>query len=267
MQNNSNQEKKSTDALPTLLREVSAFMGETLKKGDVLPFLKQLIKVVQDKEAKILDNINSFKSSIKQEVASYKNEMSVGHKEMLSDMEKMHSMHKSEIEGEIRALKNRLAEVNNELSEIPDLLDYSDIFEDISEKLTKLELLTLGENVRNSLEVLPEGDKLSIEAIEGLRKELQDIRQIRSTGSGVTDMRIRQAFKYILNTEQPTGAINGSNTVYTVKNPIFAVLAFSLNGETIAQLPNYTVSGRTITFSTALPSAYSGKDFEIKYIG
>ena len=48
--------------------------------------------------------------------------------------------------------------------------------------------------------------------------------------------------------------------------PIFAVLGMTLNGETIAQLPNYTIAGKTITFSTALPSAYSGKDFEIKFI-
>lgn len=87
-----------------------------------------------------------------------------------------------------------------------------------------------------------------------------------ANGAGVTNMRIAQAFKYILKTEAPTGAINGSNTAYTVSQPIFAVLSFSLNGETIAQLPNYTISNKTITFSSALPAAYSGKDFEIKYI-
>lgn len=87
-----------------------------------------------------------------------------------------------------------------------------------------------------------------------------------SSGGGVTNMRIIQAFKYILKTEQPSGLIDGSNTTYTVTQPIFAVLAMSLNGETIAQLPNYTINGKTITFSSPLPAAYSGKDFEIKFI-
>lgn len=113
--------------------------------------------------------------------------------------------------------------------------------------------------------------KQAVEGIEELEKKLEDLkRQVTEAkpllGIGVSDMRIRQAFKLILHTEQPTGAINGSNTVYTVTKPIFAVLSFSLNGETIAQLPNYTISGKTITFSTALPADYSGKDFEIKYI-
>ena len=99
------------------------------------------------------------------------------------------------------------------------------------------------------------------EEIEELKK-----RPTGTGGGGVSNARIQQAFKYILKTEAPVGDINGVNTSYTVSQPIFAVLAISLNGETIAQLPNYTISGKTITFSSALPSVYSGKDFEIKYI-
>lgn len=115
---------------------------------------------------------------------------------------------------------------------------------------------------------LPEQPELKIENIEGLKKELEDLRSIRTRGGGggVSAMGVAQAFKYILKTEQPSGAINGSNTAYTVKFPIFAVLGFSLNGESIAQLPNYTISNKTITFSEAIPAAYSGNDFEIKYI-
>lgn len=107
-----------------------------------------------------------------------------------------------------------------------------------------------------------------------LRAELdalkEDVQALRNRpvggGGGVTNMRIIQAFKYILKTEQPTGTIDGVNTTFTVTQPIFAVLSMSLNGETIAQLPNYTIQGKSITFSSPLPAAYSGKDFEIKYI-
>lgn len=101
--------------------------------------------------------------------------------------------------------------------------------------------------------------------VDKIRTELSK-RPIGTIG-GVSDMRIRQAFKYIAHTEQPVGLINGSNTTYTVKNDIWWIAGFSLNGEQIAQLPNFTYSGRTITFASALPSAYSGKDFECKYIG
>lgn len=85
-------------------------------------------------------------------------------------------------------------------------------------------------------------------------------------GGGVTNLRIQQAFKQILKTESPTGAIDGVNLTYTLSQPIFAIFSMSINGEVIAQLPNYTISGRTFTFSTALPADYSGRDWEVKYI-
>lgn len=155
---------------------------------------------------------------------------------------------------DLTPLQERLDAVAASIPTIPPMPD-------IPDPITATEM-------RDQLENLPEGEKLAIVAIEGLRAELDDLRKVTQPGvhGGVSNLRIQQAFKYILKTEQPSGLINGSNTAYTVTQPIFAVLSFTLNGETIAQLPNYTVSGRTITFATALPAAYSGKDFEIKYI-
>jgi hypothetical protein len=110
-----------------------------------------------------------------------------------------------------------------------------------------------------------------VEDIEELEKKYDEldkklIRIGQNTSGGVSNLRIQQAFKYILKTEQPVGDIDGVNLSYTVSQPIFAVLGLSINGETIAQLPNYTISGKTITFSEALPAVYSGKDFELKYV-
>lgn len=104
------------------------------------------------------------------------------------------------------------------------------------------------------------------EKLDKLRRETKKTLSNIPRGGGTSAIGVAQAFKYILKTEEPTGDIDGVNTTYTVTQPIFAILSMSLNGETIAQLPNYTINGKTITFSTALPAAYSGKDFEIKYI-
>ena len=122
------------------------------------------------------------------------------------------------------------------------------------------------DEIRNALELLHGDERLKATAISGLDELVASKVPRTQPGGGVTNMRIIQAFKYILKTEQPTGAIDGVNTTYTVSQPIFAVLSFSLNGETIAQLPNYTIAGKSITFSSPLPSDYSGKDFEIKFI-
>ena len=120
------------------------------------------------------------------------------------------------------------------------------------------------------LEKIPEQTEKfdATELVETLEKQRQEIEELkkRPVGGGVTNMRIQQAFKYILKTEKPVGAVDGSNLIYTVSQPIFAILAFSMNKAVIAQIPNYTINGNKITFTTALPTSYSGKDFECKYI-
>ena len=126
------------------------------------------------------------------------------------------------------------------------------------------------QEVRDLLELLQDEERLSMDAIKDLNDTLKRLEEkiivSNKGGGGVTNMRIQQAFKYILKTEAPVGSIDGVNLSYTVSQPIFAILSMSINGETIAQLPNYTISGKTFTFTTALPASYSGKDWEIKYI-
>ena len=86
-----------------------------------------------------------------------------------------------------------------------------------------------------------------MEDIEELEKKYEELEKklvrIGTSNGGVSNMRIQQAFKYILKTEAPVGDINGVNTTYRVSQDIFAVLAFSLNGETIAQRGK-DISGR-----------------------
>ncbi len=70
-------------------------------------------------------------------------------------------------------------------------------------------------------------------------------------------------------TETPSGLINGSNTSYTVLNSINNIFSFAINGQYLhpynGTIGDYTFSGSTITFHTALPSALSGTPFTIVY--
>jgi len=138
----------------------------------------------------------------------------------------------------------------------------------VTQEIKEVAVTDPAEDIRNKLELLTEDERLDKSAIKGLEEDLEELRRMSrtATGGGVTNLRIQQAFKYILKTEAPVGLINGSNTTYTVSQPIFAVLAFSISNAVITQLPNYTISGNTITFAVALPSAYSNRDFECKYI-
>jgi len=117
--------------------------------------------------------------------------------------------------------------------------------------------------VLNQIEV----PKLDLTELERLKKEIEELKKLgRLRGGGTSALGIANAAKYFVKTEKPTGTIDGANKAFTVAKPIFAVLSFSLNGEFIAQLPNYTISNKTVTFSEAIPAAYATKDFEITYI-
>ena len=120
-------------------------------------------------------------------------------------------------------------------------------------------------------EIDNEKEKLRISAIQDLEKRLDELekRPIGKGGGGTSAIGVARAFKYIAHTKQPTGVIDGVNLTYIVPgiSTIWWIAGFTLNGENIAELPNFTYSGATITFASALPAAYSGKDFEVKLIG
>lgn len=110
-------------------------------------------------------------------------------------------------------------------------------------------------------------DERQLAAIKKLKADIEELKKRPARGGGTSAMGVASTFKYIAHTEAPSGDIDGVNTTYTVKNSIFWIAGFTLNGEQIAELPNFTYAGKTITFTSALPAAYSGKDFEVKYIG
>ncbi len=130
-----------------------------------------------------------------------------------------------------------------------------------SQQLLKLITPLIPEKVFDSITSLKEENERQTKQIEELQK-----RPV-GRGGGTSAMGVAQAFKYIAHTEEPVGLINGSNKVYTVKVDIWWIAGFTLNGENIAELPNYTFANKVITFTSALPSSYSGKDFECKYVG
>ncbi len=172
--------------------------------------------------------------------------------------------------------KDIKSQIEDLRASIPTVTDFNPIEEKIATSIRELEARIpqlpeelKAEAIRDKLESLEGEDRLDKSAIKGLDEELQRIESIRTSSQpvGVSDMRIARAFKHIAHTEEPVGDIDGVNTTYTVSKEIWWIAGFTINGEQIAELPNFTYSGKTITFSSALPAAYSGKDWEVKYIG
>ena len=141
----------------------------------------------------VLDTVKAMEGRINQSVAKTKDNSDVS---------------VNALRGEIRALETRLsraldetrtasgqtlaqsiAELREEMSQvqamIPELPDYSDRFTEIESKIPTLPAEKLGEDYRNALEALPEGEKLAIDAIEGLRDELNKRGKSTVSGGGI----------------------------------------------------------------------------------
>lgn len=220
---------------------------------------------------KVVEAVKQTRDMIAQENTANKNELVALIDERLrvaeSMMEKKHDVILSRLDSAEKTWKSdsrtimRLIEQNT-----------ADIKAEMTEEYDDAEIRSMIQSIKDSIPEMPkEFDPTAImeeiKTLEERFKELDDkiIRAGRGVG-GVTNLRIQQAFKYILKTEAPVGLINGSNTTYRLSQPIFAILSMSINGETIAQLPNYTIKGNTFIFSSALPADYSGKDFEVKFV-
>jgi hypothetical protein len=229
-----------------------------------------------DQAKKFVDLLIGVIKTAKENFASLSDSNSKAVNKAISRMEGMVEDMKAELNTTSKTLSREVKEAkkvaNDELNDVID--QFNKEIERVENSIPEeTDLTSIEERIEEVKRMIPDGSVL-LSKMDELKKSIEeDMKKFKDeqiasqrAANGVSNLRIQQAFKYILKTEQPSGAINGTNTEYTVTQDIFAVLSFSLNGETIAQLPNYTVMGKKITFSTALPAVYSGKDFEIKYI-
>jgi hypothetical protein len=252
------------------LKKLFAVMDEdTLTRAQFVESFENVVNLVLKVEKKNSDFIDEAKQMIENIKTHVRGLSEEDFKGLKSDMLSEVGMLSAKLDTQQKQIEQKMAQLRDGLDGVsPDV----DEVARAAAELIKLPeyrapIMDGPQEIRDKLETLQGTERLKIDAIDALREEL-DALKARPTGrgGGTSAMGVAQAFKYILKTEQPVGDIDSANLTYTLKQPIFAILSMSINGETIAQLPNYTIKGKTFTFATALPSAYSGKDWEVKYI-
>lgn len=228
---------------------VAKTVGEEKKK--LADLAERLTEAVTNAERSLNEKTDAYASSVKQELVTA----------LTEDLSKSST-----------SLAQLVARVEEKLASVRDGID-ADEERVINEVLSRIKLpeyrapiMDGPEEIATKLDLLDEENQLA--AIKALKAEIEELKK-RPAGraGGTSAIGVAQTFKYIAHTEQPTGDIDGANLTYRVKNNIFWIACFTLNGEQIAELPNFTYAGKTITFASAIPAAYSGKDFECKYIG
>ena len=115
--------------------------------------------------------------------------------------------------GDIRQLvATEIKRIEQSIPVLPDEFDASDIQASLLEHkslLDGLSILVIGENVRNALEALPVGDKLAIDAIEGLTDALAKRQEQLQNATAIIAHRLDQIGNVAI-----AGATNGQALVY-----------------------------------------------------
>lgn len=238
---------ETLDALFADRQKESADIKEVLTA--LVAFAKETRKISEDAAASMETSLGETKLKYKDIAADLRADIQTRFDAAIKSLQKY-------VEGMDSRNKTSMTEMYEKVNELRDGLDGKDA--DAEAIVTKV------------LSLIPkQDDSATAASLESIRKDVEELKnrpQARA-GGGTSAMGVAQTFKYIAHTEAPMGDIDGINTVYEVKNAIFWVAGFTVNGEQVAELPNFTYSGRRITFATAIPSAYSGKDIEVKYIG
>lgn len=123
----------------------------------------------------------------------------------------------------------------------------------ITNEIKEVAVSDTPEQVRDKLESLIDGEKLTIQAIQDLPKLLDELRERISSvprgGGGLNSMALQSKF---IDDETPSGTINGSNQTFTLANsPIPSSVKVYLGGVRLRVTQDYTLSGRTLTFTNA----------------
>jgi hypothetical protein len=176
------------------------------------------------------------------------------HKEMMEMMPDKEEIIK-EVQSKITpTIVERVIEKTETIKELPVITKETTEVQVLDEKKLEESLPKYGTQIRDGLELLQKGEKLSIQAIEDLSDILEELRRMARTstkgsGAGVGTMALNAHF---IDDETPSGTIDGNNTAFTLANsPVTSSLKVYLGGSRQRVTEDYTLSGRTITFTIA----------------
>ena len=121
----------------------------------------------------------------------------------------------------------------------------------IQEVESKIAKPITAEQVRDLLETLKKGSKLEIDAIENLRKELDELKKVKKSSGGGGGMLSLGHWP-----RHESFTLNGSDTSVTLTQAVAAqgtALIVRYQGQTLDLTTHYTVNGTKITFVGFVP--------------
>ena len=211
----------------------------------VLDFVKE-IKRTNSLELGFLDT--KYTEKVKEIKDNYGGDMeglkSDAMKYMIDELAKVSET----IDNKMAEVKNGVDGLNADVEEVARMASEMVVVPKIEE--IENDLPKLGGSIASALELLPDGEKLKVDAIEGLKELLEEKRLGGKGGGGFSKMAWTQ---YIVDLYAPTGDINSVNKDFelsSLPSPATSLEVY-LQGQLQDLTTCYTLSGTTLSFVDA----------------
>lgn len=193
--------------------EVEISLKNAVSREDVTSAFKVLVAYVK-----------KAKAALEQVAAKNKEEMASEVQKTLTALEALEGrvsdalgQTDTQSKAGLEALSSRfmadLEALRGAIPELPPSFDPTGLETRIAEVEGKIVPPQIAEDIRNGLEALPEGDKLVIEAIEGLREELDELKRQATQFGGATRV-IGHVQTFANSIISASGDIDGNNDTY-----------------------------------------------------
>ena len=244
------------EKIDALLKEMKDTL-ETPTKEEFLAFAKKIVDIIQKLRQENKDTADSLEKAFEQSTKSLGDNNDVSLIKVKSEVKKALDKSFKELSVSMNLVRDKVRKIKvGEDGHTPTNSEIMALIKPLIPKAEKVEMPNLDRFDE-------ENERLSGK-IDELEKKIDDMPTRRLGGTG-GDANVAYSLNRLVKSETPSGAINGSNTAYTLTRIPKVILSFYINGIFIHPA-EYTQVGTTITFSTALPSSLSGKGFTITFV-
>src|SRR3990167_3576503 len=225
----------------------SALEDDAITRSEFVKAFEAVVKIVKD----IKDTNSKEMTAIHQTITALSNKMqSDVSNEMSSAEKKSMDYCMKEMQKMYKEHEKKMSQMDEKMAMVQDGLDGKDadtaeIIKEVLSKVPPAPFLTSVE-VRDRLEILQDGEKLSVQAIEGLSKLLEElnVKSSRVVSGGLISKRIR-----FVDDETPSG----SGTAFTISRvPEAGSFKLYRGGARQRVTEDYTLSGKNLTLNIAL---------------
>ena len=237
------QQDKSNNPLLEVLVAFTKELSTFTKKEEVAQIVKTLLEAIKDMGERMSGDMADTKGELENTLTELSRRLDTVSGSLNDSIQQSRATSDESLNTAIKQLREEVKRVQGMIPKLP---DYTEQFMELESKIPTIPEKDAGEDMRNALEALPDGDKLAIDAIQDLRKELNALKQIRTSGGDGGGIVGRDLVRNYDLSEHLDGATKTFNlpAIWSIVS-----VATSSFPNVLRPVIDYTYTGQSITFT------------------